>query len=466
MPVISESKDYVVFVGGLGLGSGCADPGGCTKEFWGEIEHPDKDLTDVMNSNGGNLSASGAAALPISCTVTNNGSGKLRITYAAGFENCVPGLVAKVTFAATYTNGRYEIIDYDSSSFNWVDIDEPYSADTTCACAVGGAHVGIQTAMDETDASGTSPHNVYILDNVDYTFTAPANEIDLDSGGDLSAGTWKRVIATNNHGVPHTKYNHVNIDANSQTGASCFVFGDADNISLEGFNCTGSDNAQIKFSATTSHYNFRLVECKTGSTTYGVQCTTGNNHNILILGGAYINSSGYPIYLDDNNARFVNVYSNGAHASYPNIRMGAGQVVVSGCIFKGNNQTGIQVSGAGALLVEDSTFYLSQSCIQLSHASARLMEYGNIFYVSTIANGRAILRTLGTILYSNYSILWTTEGAPTNSTRWGRPDSYVPYNALEDAPLLISPGVYNDYRLSGPSPAIRTSMPTLGKLSY
>ena len=81
MSVIFESKDSVFFVGGRGAKTGDQYAGGgCTKDFWGDLNNPNKTLADVMDTNGLALSSVAAGLGNTACDVVSNGSGKVRIT--------------------------------------------------------------------------------------------------------------------------------------------------------------------------------------------------------------------------------------------------------------------------------------------------------------------------------------------------------------------------------------------------
>jgi len=470
MPIISESKDYVVFTGGLGVGSGTPNPGGCTKEFWGNIHDPDKDLPDVMDVNGSTLSDANARALPFSSDIIQGadygGGNVVRVTKSGQgwFEDCVPGLIAYVSFTSVYVTDRYEVLGYDSVSYDWIDIDLAYVSDTTGACGVGGAFPGLQQAVDNTDANGTSPHNVFITCNVDRVFTSPTHELDLDSGGDLATGTWKRIIGTDNHGLPLNKYNFRLVDVDNEVGISGFLFGDADNISVEHFHVENAPLYGFEFGGVSDHYNFRLVECKVTNCTICVYSNTATKHNIQIIGGYYYAQSDEVFWVNTDQFSMIGTYAVVA-GSDPVVRLTMdGAALISGCIIKGGSTApGINTYGTGILTIEDSVFYYTTNCVSLLSNTASLVEYGNIFFLPNIGD-RAINQSSGTILYSNYSCIWTISGAPTDADRWGN-EQVVPFNALEVDPEFVNAG-NSDFRLKGTSPVIRMSRPTLGLLSY
>lgn len=191
MPTIFNSKDSVFFVGGLGTKAGDADAGGgCTLDAW-ENGPVSKNLSYVMGTNGepfGDWNGSQDA-----CDVTNNGSGKVRITSTGNMYIPQIGLIANVAFAAVYANGRYEVIASDYT--NWIDIDLAYSSDTTCDVKIGGSFDKAQNAWNNTDA--TQGYNVVIHSNKSQSktngdFTATWNL--GTAGGSLTNKSFKRFV--------------------------------------------------------------------------------------------------------------------------------------------------------------------------------------------------------------------------------------------------------------------------------
>lgn len=72
-------------------------------------------------------------------TITNNGSGKVRLTKSSAFDGAMVGMLAYCDFSDTYTDGRYEILAVDASN-NYIDIDLAYDSNVpTANVTVGGA---------------------------------------------------------------------------------------------------------------------------------------------------------------------------------------------------------------------------------------------------------------------------------------------------------------------------------------
>ena len=171
MPTIFNSKDSVFFVGGRGTKAGNAKAGGCTLAFW----NANPTLADVMSGNGE------PRAIQAGCAVSNNGSGKVRITKVGAFNTDLVGLVTNAEFSAVYGNGRYEVIDADESEEDWIDIDLTYQApgngEPTADVWVGGAFEKAQTVWNNTDAT------------TGYSVTIYSNKNQSKTNGDFTA-TW------------------------------------------------------------------------------------------------------------------------------------------------------------------------------------------------------------------------------------------------------------------------------------
>lgn len=96
----------------------------------------------AQGTNGGNLLALTNVAL------TNNGSGKCRITSTGSFTGSYVDLRAYCAFSGTYTNGSYWIL---AQTADYIDIDLTYSADVTVTtCNIGGALATIQAPWSKS----------------------------------------------------------------------------------------------------------------------------------------------------------------------------------------------------------------------------------------------------------------------------------------------------------------------------
>lgn len=437
MPIIFDSKDAVFFVGGRGGKEGDQYAGGgCTKEFWGNLNSPDKTLADVMDANGGVLSS--VLAGTIGCNVVDNGSGKVRLTSPGNsyFTDCCAGLITRCIFTSVYASGRYEVIAVDENNGDWIDIDEPYSADTTSTAQVGGAFNKIQQAADNSDANATTPHNVEILTNKAETFTSTASSIDIDAGGgDLASNTWKRIIGIDNDGVELADGLFVTIDANNKA-CDCINVDQVDNIEFRhiyAYN-TGGSFSGYNFDKTANHYGFILKECKATDSSYAVTVQSNAVRSFFVVGGTY-SASVISLYMKSifgGSIQGVNAYSTGSYVFY----LGYYGVPVKDCIIRSNGSSaGIYTSSVNSPTITNCVFYNVTDCISISSSTMALVEYNNIFVVAAKASGKAINRMAGGIAYSDYSCLWALDGAPSASGRWGGDGK--PEHAIEEDPDLI-----------------------------
>ena len=442
MPIIFDSKDSVFFVGGRGAKTGDQYAGGgCTKDFWGDLKNPTKTLADVMDANGLCLSSELAGLGDTSCDVVNNGSGKVRITKVdqGYFSNCVAGLVARIVFAATYTSGRYEVIDADD---DWIDIDETYSADTTCSARVGGAFDKLQHASDNTDANSTTPHGVYILTNKDETFSAAGDQIDIDTGGgDIAANTFKRIIGIDGDGAELAVGSYVTIDGNGQS-CHCIYVDAIVNVEFRHIYAKDANSSATYYGfrysgdAATTYYGHILRDCKST----GCKCGIGTSyrlHNLFVEGGYYESSVSYAI----NTASIMQLFNVVCKCvNYSTMYVWSAAFRADGCVFcSGPTSAGILIGGASeSITIVNCIFYDVAKGIEINcsgYDRSGLVEFNNICVLHAKATSKFINRILGSIAYSDYSCLWASDGAPSASGRWG--GSGKPEHAIEEDPDFI-----------------------------
>lgn len=144
------------------------------------IVHTDGDVhngggyTDAYAGNWSNWHSSfDALIIQAGCTISDNGSGNIRITSAGSFGAAVVGLLVYCNFSATYDNGRYEITEVNA---DYIDIDLAYSTDIpTVDVRVGGALDNIDVAITSTTTSSdqillvesSSPYNQTVAISLD-----------------------------------------------------------------------------------------------------------------------------------------------------------------------------------------------------------------------------------------------------------------------------------------------------------
>lgn len=437
MSIIFDSKDSVFFVGGRGTKTGDSfGGGGCTKEFWGDLKNPSKTLADVMDENGFSLSNILASMGVGACDVVNNGSGKIRVTKAGQgyFTGCCAGLIARIQFAAVYTDGRYEVIAVDGANGDWVDIDETYSADTTCGISVGGAFPKIQFASDCTDANSAYPHNVDILTNKEELFTGAGDEIDIDvGGGNPALSTWKRVIGIDDDGLELADGTYNIIDADAKASRT-FDLTNQDNISIRHIYALDGTAAGFEIDNTVAHYGYILHNCKATGGQHGIHCEDTYTRNLSVIGGHYEGS----IKAINLKAVFgamikgAYCYSHGDYVIYISYYGAA----VIGCVLESDGTgVGIFANSQGLMPIIGNVFYNVVHGITLNGANVTLVEYNNIFVVTAKATGKAVSYVSGSVAYSDYSCLWALDGAPAASDRWG--GDGIPEHAIEEDPDFI-----------------------------
>jgi len=353
MPTIFNSKDSVFFVGGQGTKAGDQYAGGATLEAWNDVAKLNKNLANVMGANGEPASESDAwNGSQTACTITNNGSGKVRITRSSAF-GFFPwlGLIANIEFSGIYDNDRYEVINRDPAE-NWIDIDLDYQApgngEPTCDCKVGGAFEKAQTVWNNTDA--TNGYSVTIHSNKNQSktngdFIATWNL--GTAGGSMANKSFKRFagFTTQPEDGGQVTFDGEDDAAFNPNGGICF-----DNtIEAVIFENVIVEDAYMNWKSVNTNVNsIRFVNCQGNSgafygwlLSYGrgfalIDCQANDNG----FNGFYLGlGSGYPNHLLINCIAHGNVregfqYTGGAFSS-----------VLLGCIAYDNGNGGTKYSG-------------------------------------------------------------------------------------------------------------------------
>lgn len=450
MATIFNTDDAVFFVGGRGTKWGDSEAGGgATKEAWENADKLNRDLSNVMSTNGGPISDSSAwNGSQTACTVTSSGGGKALITKTGAFASVKEGLVANVKFAGVYGDGRYRV-NGNSLTDDTIEIELAYSSGTTCDVKVGGAFNRLQSALDNTDADASTPHNVDILTNKTEAFIGYSDQIDVDAGGgNGSAGTWKRIVGVDDDGAELAKGSYVTIDG---YGQSCHVFKimNVHSIELRHIYAKHSLDNYYGFyiTATSYYYGFLLKDCKSTGCKYAVYSDTNRIRPITILGGYYSSATGPALYF--SGCRWVNVFEAELVGSLAGALVNGnvvGTLLIDGCVLRktSNYSEGVYTNTWDAFVViRNCVFYNIDDCIKLNDPESRLVQYNNIFVLHTAATGKIINRIAGAIKYSDYSCAWALDGAPAATGRWG--EDGKPANAIEVDPQFVD-GDSGDFR--------------------
>ncbi|KPL25544.1 MAG: hypothetical protein AMJ75_00640 [Phycisphaerae bacterium SM1_79] len=452
MATVFSDFDTVFFVGGRGTKAGDANAGGgAVKADWeGALG---KNLADVMGSNGEPLSDSSAwNGSQTACNATEGGGGWLKIDRVGAFSNCKVGNIANVQFLATFTSGRYRVRSVGSDN---IELDYVCgTGSTTCDVKVGGAFDKLQTALDNTDASATSPHNVTILTNKAETFSGAGDQIDVDTGGGSgSAGTWKRIIGVDDNGNDLVKGSYVLFDGNGQ---SCHIFKvlNVECIELRHIRAINTANTHYGFYVTATVYRqgFLLKDCNSTGCKYGLYSDTYYIRGVTITGGYYSSVTGAALCF--SSSRWINVLNAEIVGSSAGALIDGdvvGVLLVEGCVLRktGNYIGGVYTDNWDTfLIVRSCVFYNIDSCIRMNDAESRLVQYNNIFLLHTSSTGKIIERVSGSIKYSNHSCAWALDGIPSATGRWG--GSGKPENAIEENPQFVD-AANGDFRPRNPN---------------
>jgi len=469
MAVIWQSDAAILFIGGRGTKAGdMYAGGGCTATLWGDLKNPNKTLSDIMGTNGEPLSDPSTWTGSFPCTTSNDG-GLTRLTKTGGFSSCIAGLIANVVFTgplAGYT-GRYAVT---AASADYIVINLTYPGAGNADIKVGGAFDYIQTASDNSYAnSGTTPNDVYILTNKARTFTGVGNQIDVDVGcGSGQYGTWKRIVGIDSDGKELVDGQYLEIDGASY-GCHVFYVNNVDNVEVRHIHAknAGSSYSDFRVNASAAHKGYYFNHCKTSGGQYGVHVFNWNAYMITINGGSYQSTGGQAVRIEQ--ARYcsmknVELIGNTTQPLVYFYCSGGGYM--DGCLVRRTGQygqTGVILNYPTTCgVIKNTVFYRCGDAIQINDTGAKLVVSNTVVLGETASTSLFVNAISGSVIHCDYNCLWTLEGAPTASNRWGC--STTPQNHNIEADPLFMDAENLDFRLQTISPNYHTGDPTLGAM--
>ena len=442
MGVVFDGKATVILVGGRGTKAGNAKAGGgCTATQWASSN----DISRYTDANGGCV----VAVDP--CSVSEGGSSKVRLTDAGSFLTVQDGTLCNCIFDEGYAgdDGRYEILDHDTGSGDWIDIDLAYVDDRENAeIYVGGAFPNTQIAFDETDASS---YKVEILTNKDDT---PIMGDDWDTGGDNLLRKW--VIGIDNDGDELTQGNYVTLNGSGMANKTVEVVDTA--VGIKHIRFTGATADGLAFDNTAAVYGCFMQNCKFDN----------NGADGLSLADAFsIGTKITDCVFEDNS-------------TYGLSSAGVQGLDVDNCLFDGNLIHVVPVDGVfdncifidglcailgstGFIRVSNSVFYNQTIvCVRVGAAAGRLAEWNNIYSpFDSDADYAVEINVAGDVVYSDYSCVYCLEEGKAMNAGYAWPTGYKGNNSIEVDPLFVD-YANGDFRLKAGSPCLNTGKRNLG----
>lgn len=448
----------VLMAYGRGTHSGASNTNG-----GGWERNTSRSWTDSQDANGGPIDTTNSA------TITNNGSGSVRITSAGNFSNSLIDLYVYVDFAATYTDGRYKITAVDVSG-NYIDIDLTYSADTTATLVnVGGALLdqhGMGLALGQGDV-GKIPNDT-ILTNANgsnYMFESTVivtgatdydkflNRIKIEGVDDVTG-----IVDFDNP----TKFNA----ATTNLGIRCFT-----NYDYVGLECYNTSSGSV-FDTTGGQDRINYIGCIAHDSGGGNVGFSGDDGVVAIGCLAYNNNLGGFLFDNDSEAMYCTAYDNGGVG----IDMD-GNAKIVGCNSY-NNTTGQIQCNYGAvsdnivwnedddnsfgIYVDEQNFYQHDIYRNVIDMKSRTGSIGlKVFNIVNTASTPRIMNNVlincetgvatgntwnGKAFYLNNCFFNNTTDRDTESSDYGEA-----YNEITSDPLFTDT-LNNDYTLQSSSP--------------
>lgn len=340
MPTIFNSKDSVFFVGGRGTKVGDALAGGCTLEAWWNPAKLNKNLANVMGTNGEPLSnASAWNGSRTACEFTESGGGKVVINKTGAFVDVQVGQVVNVAFVwtNTYNNGRYEVeSSLDDGRF---EIDQEFLGDRTLNF-IDGSHTE-EPSPGET-VSGFSSYASATLGAIQTQGSWPGGTAEGQLTLKNQSGIFTVGETLNFSGGASAK----NDSANSEPIlCDCKVGGAFDTLQ------NASDNTDA------AAHNVNILTNKAESAGAAIDVDTGggagaawkevvgvDDEGAELAEGSYVEYTGgafHVFFIDDiDNVRFKHIYSKDADASYTGFYVRSVPGYRSGFVFEYCKSTG------------------------------------------------------------------------------------------------------------------------------
>jgi len=453
MAYTPPQKDLILFVGGLGDTSGkhYGNGGGCTKAAFDTAAG---DWSKFITSFGGPL----VNLADVDVTVTNNGSGKVRVTKESGFPADLPvGILARIWDLngdySDYNGYRFEVIAVDGSS-NWIDLELDYIIDDAdISIKVGGAINQLSELFSMPDSQ-----------DIDYSRTiyTTINEgfggKELEYGGKRQTNSWLSIVGCDNTGGVLTSGNYIEYDLDNGVDG-LFNFSNVENVRVVNIKAknAGSSGSIFRHSPDVVNRYVSLINCKVSNSTgtYAIELnskaivyvedfvldTISGTHGIFNSGGVlHIKNS----YLKGNNK--ILVYTDG------------GTTIIENTVFDTVSK-GVLIAGDGLVIAHNNSMYkISEAGMHLNTANSRLIEDNNIFHVLDTANDYAIQISGGSVLHSGYSCANATTNGLLNEANLGV--CYVGGSLNNTDPEFVNPAS-GDFCLKTTSACLNSGKPTL-----
>jgi len=471
------AKDTVHFVLS-GVGADNTNGGGCTKAAWESSNGYPSTFTGIAGGSIGGVTDDSAA-------LTNNGSGKVRVTKAGAFDQNTPvGTLANL-YDTTYDAGRYEVIAVNT---NYVDLELAYVSDDTVSIKVGGAFADLQGACDD-DSTDAADYNRYILTNKNETLTAA---IDFDTGlGSAANNSHKVIIGFNTRPPSNTAMDDGDMDYGGDFYKSALdIHQNSDTVPSDDKVDIDADGGAWHITTIDSGRNLHLrnLYLHNCADTYNVfDITTDHCYGLNVRGCAF--DTHEKIIGDSAKAARGCVFNDcffGNPVNYNGYYFGfmyGG--LIENCVFSGGNYgikaymtTIINSIIAGGWRGVESMYYThlrnctfynqTNEAIYIANSSYPASSVKNCIFVVNDKDNDYVIRfgsSGGSIQDFSYNCYYGADGGVITTPFYNDKLSaeFTPQgmgNIIQD-PLFVD-AANGDYKLKPNSPCINTGKPTIG----